>query len=74
MIGHLDLQPGLQHLAHQRRQQPVVAGQLDALGAGPVDQLVAQSRIAGSSPTNGNATRRRHLGPGSAGPRRGYNS
>ena len=39
MIGHLDLETGLEHLAHQRRQQPVVAGQLDTLGTGPLDQL-----------------------------------
>ena len=39
MVGHLDLQTGLQHLAHQPGQQPVVAGQLDTFGAGPGDQL-----------------------------------
>ena len=39
MVGHLDLQAGLEHLAHQRGQQAVVAGQLDTLAAGPLDQL-----------------------------------
>jgi hypothetical protein len=43
---------GLQDLAHQRRRQPVVAGELDTLAAGPLDQLGRQSRIAGSSPTD----------------------
>ena len=53
MVGHLDLEPGLKHLAHQGRQQAAFAGQFDAVGPGPVDQLDRQSRIAGSSPTNG---------------------
>jgi hypothetical protein len=39
MVGHLHLQPGLQHLPHQRGQQPVVAGQLHPLTAGPGDEL-----------------------------------
>ncbi len=39
VVGHLDLQPGLEHLTHQRRQQAVIAGQLDAVLAGSVDEL-----------------------------------
>jgi hypothetical protein len=39
MVGHLDLETPLEHLAHQSRQQPVVARQLDALGSSPVDDL-----------------------------------
>ena len=33
MLSHLDLETGLEHLAHQPRQQAAVAGQLHALGA-----------------------------------------
>ena len=61
MIRHLDLQPGLQHLTDHRGQQPAVAGQLDALGAGTIDQLAGRpsraspdrrpgSRTAGTNP------------------------
>ena len=39
MIGHLDIQAGLEHLARQRRQQTVVAGQLNAITAGTVNEL-----------------------------------
>jgi hypothetical protein len=39
MVGHLDLQPGLEHLTHERGQQPVVASQLDAVMAGAIDEL-----------------------------------
>jgi len=28
MLGHLDLQPGLQHLTYQPRQQPAIASEL----------------------------------------------
>ena len=41
MIGELHLQTGLQHLTDQRREQPVLTGQLHPLGAGPSDQLVS---------------------------------
>jgi hypothetical protein len=41
MLGELDLQAGLQHLADQRRQQPVLAGQLHPLTAGSSDQLIS---------------------------------
>jgi Transposase, Mutator family len=41
VIGHLELQPGLENLADQSREQPVVAGQLHTLGPGPLDQLSA---------------------------------
>lgn len=33
------LEPGLEHLAHRRRQQTAVAGQLDALGTGSLKEL-----------------------------------
>jgi len=57
MIGHLDLETTLEHLAHQRRQQPVLAGQFDALATGPVDQLgrpIPHRRLVTH---HGNATR-----------------
>ena len=38
MVCHLDLKPGLKHLAHQPRQQAAVAGQLHTLGAGTLNQ------------------------------------
>ena len=38
MVGHLDLQPDLEHLAHQPGQQAAVAGEPHALGAGTLDQ------------------------------------
>jgi hypothetical protein len=50
VIGHLDLQARLQHVAHQRRQQPALAGQLDTLGPGRSTSSAAQSR---SSPASG---------------------
>jgi hypothetical protein len=52
VVGHLHLEAGLQGLARQSGQQPVVAGQLDTLAAGPLDQFGRPSRIAGSSPTD----------------------
>ncbi len=51
MLGHLDLQAGLEHLAHQTRQQPPVAGQLHALSTRPGHQMlgpVLHRRLAGS--------------------------
>lgn len=39
MVGHLDFQAPLQHVAHQVGQQPAVTGESDALGAGTVNQL-----------------------------------
>ena len=38
MVGHLDIQTGLQHLADHRRQQTVLAGQRHALAASTVDE------------------------------------
>ncbi len=38
MISHLDLQPGLEHLPHQTRQQPLIARELNALAARPLNQ------------------------------------
>jgi len=37
-VGHLHLQPGLEHLAHQAGQQAAVAGQLHPLRAGALHQ------------------------------------
>src|ERR687897_39436 len=45
MVGHLHLEAGLEHLAHQRRQQPVVASQLDALAAGPLDETESEEVV-----------------------------
>jgi hypothetical protein len=53
MVGHLGLQPGLQHPTHQARSTDRVAGQLDPFGACPGTTSAAQFRIAGSSATNG---------------------
>jgi hypothetical protein len=39
MVGQLDLKAGLEHLADQGRQQPAIARELNALAAGPLDQL-----------------------------------
>jgi hypothetical protein len=64
MVGHLHLEAGLQDLAHQRRQQPVVAGQLDPPLRARSTSSAAQSRIAGSSPTDG-TLRPDELGAGS---------
>ena len=62
VVGHLDLQAGLQHPAHQRRQQAVVTGQLDALAASSGHQLLSpgphRSVVLGHTR---NATPRRHL-------------
>ena len=54
MIGELDLEAGLQDLADHRRQQAVVAGELDTLARARATSCSAHSRIAGVSPaTNG---------------------
>ena len=59
MIGHLDLQARLEHLADQARQQTALAGQPHTLGAGPATKSSAQSLIAASPTASlaGNADR-----------------
>ncbi len=60
MLGHLDLETGLEHLAHQPRQQTPVAGQLHALVAGPSNQQL--SPVAHRRLTRSLARRqRRHI-------------
>ena len=51
MLGHLDLQAGLEHLAHQPGQQTALAGQLHALSASLSDQPLSplnHRRLTGS--------------------------
>src|SRR4029450_8603637 len=60
MVGHLDLEPGLEDLAHQSRQQPVVAGQFDTLGTSPVNELGRPLPHRRLVTHERNATRTRH--------------
>ena len=61
MIGALDPETGLQHLTDHRRQQTVVASQLDTFGGCSLDELLGplahRRRIAGHE---WHATRRRN--------------
>ena len=45
MLFHLDLQPGLEHLLGQIRQQPARANEIYPVGAGLLDELLGQRPI-----------------------------
>jgi hypothetical protein len=40
MLGHLDIQPGLQDLTNHRGQQAILPSQSDALATGTIDELL----------------------------------
>src|SRR5579862_1060442 len=50
MLAHLDLEPGLQHLPDHRRQQPVIASELDAFSTSTSDKLLGPLAHRPSSP------------------------
>ena len=50
MVGDLALQGGLQNPLGQLLQQPTLAGQLQPLAAGPLDELVDQFLLDRRSP------------------------
>ena len=55
MVRRFDLEAGPQHLAEHLGQQAVVAGEVDALGAGTGDELLGHSHIADASPATNEA-------------------
>ena len=63
MVGHLDVQPGLQHPAHQRGQQTVIPAEFDSLLPGPSVQRLSprpHGLIVAAHPLEARTRRRRH--------------